>query len=64
MVCLFLRDLDSDAHYRVSTGGFLVTHGVYSGPEDFKDKIVRHFMVRISARRMISAGMGVCMYAD
>ncbi|KAF8250929.1 hypothetical protein K440DRAFT_113436 [Wilcoxina mikolae CBS 423.85] len=26
-------------------GGFLVTHGVYSGLEDFKDKIVRHFMI-------------------
>jgi len=27
------------------TGGFLVTHGVYSGTEDFKDKVVRHLMV-------------------
>ncbi|KAI5782632.1 hypothetical protein EDC01DRAFT_751610 [Geopyxis carbonaria] len=26
-------------------GGFLVTQGVYTGTEDFKDKIVRHFMI-------------------
>lgn len=29
-------------------GGFLVTHGVYTGPEDFKDKIVRQLIVSIS----------------
>lgn len=27
-------------------GGFLVTQGVYTGIQDFKDKVVRHFMVR------------------
>ncbi|KAA8892787.1 hypothetical protein FN846DRAFT_626080, partial [Sphaerosporella brunnea] len=27
-------------------GGFLVTHGVYSGTEDFKDRIVRHLMIQ------------------
>ena len=26
-------------------GGFLVTHGVYTGTEDFKDEAVRRFMV-------------------
>ncbi|TGZ82264.1 hypothetical protein EX30DRAFT_370932 [Ascodesmis nigricans] len=26
-------------------GGFLVTHGVYTGPEDFKDKIVRQLII-------------------
>ncbi|CCX07852.1 Similar to Protein SIP5; acc. no. Q0UJC3 [Pyronema omphalodes CBS 100304] len=26
-------------------GGLLVTHGVYTGQEDFKDKIVRHLMI-------------------
>lgn len=28
-----------------NAGGFLVTQGVYSGPQDFKDKVVRHLMV-------------------
>ncbi|KAI5815165.1 hypothetical protein BZA77DRAFT_86584 [Pyronema omphalodes] len=26
-------------------GGLLVTHGVYTGQEDFKDKVVRHLMI-------------------
>lgn len=26
-------------------GGYLVTQGVYTGVEDFKDKIVRHLIV-------------------
>ncbi|KAF8451316.1 hypothetical protein BGX38DRAFT_1269565 [Terfezia claveryi] len=26
-------------------GGFLVTQGVYTGPQDFKDKVVRHLML-------------------
>lgn len=26
-------------------GGYLVTQGVYTGVEDFKDKIARHLMV-------------------
>lgn len=34
--------------HRVLLGGFLVTQGVYTGVEDFKDKIVRHLMVRVS----------------
>lgn len=36
------------------TGGYLVTMGVYTGTEDFKDKIVRHFMVSVIAGWVLS----------
>lgn len=31
-------------------GGYLVTQGVYTGVEDFKDKIARHLMVGTRGR--------------